>query len=129
MKMDSLADLESAFAEWRRSERHLREVVPAALLGRARRATAVYSEKDVVRATKLQRSCLWKERRGQDGKSTSRPRSSAAFSRLDLAAPLPTEDRPLAEFETPDGFKLRVFAGTPEALNLVSTVLEIGGRR
>ena len=48
MKVDSLKDLESAFANWRRSKKHVREAVPEELLARARRAVKKHGLKAVV---------------------------------------------------------------------------------
>ena len=130
-RVDSLEDLETAFTEWRRSKRHPREAVPAALLERAQRAASVHGDTKVGRVTKLGRTRLWKRRldkRGRRGRKASDQPSRPAFSRIDLTVPS-TSGRPLAEVETPEGVKLRVFAETPEVLSLLSSVFDIGGRR
>lgn len=127
-KADSLEDLESVFSEWRRDKRHPTEPVPDALLERARRAAAVHGDRAVARTTKLEPSRLWRRRIGQAANSTRRPSSSPACSRLDLSAPTSTDSRPLAEIETPEGIKLRVFAETPEVLKLLASALGARGR-
>lgn len=128
-KIDSLDALESAFAAWRRSKRHPTEPVPAALMERARRAAGVHGDKDVARVTKIERSRLWKRRVGKTVRTPPRAKSRPAFSRLELSTPIPTDSRPLAEVETPEGVKLRVFAETPEVLSLLSSLLSVGGQR
>lgn len=127
MKIDSLDDLESAFAEWRRTKAHAREAVPEVLLARARRATKKHGVKGVVRVTRIERSRLF---RGEPPKKRTKRgvRRRATFSRLELSAPA-GGDRPVAEVETATGVKLRVFAVTPEMMRVLSAACGFGGDR
>ena len=49
-----------------------------------------------------------------------------AYSRVELAAPA-AASRLFAEVEMPTGLKVRLFAGTDEALGLLSSLLAAGG--
>ena len=62
MKVDSLDELRSAFAEWRRRKRHAREAMPEELLARARRATEKHGVTAVVAATRVERARLFRSR-------------------------------------------------------------------
>lgn len=122
-KVETLDTLQAAFADWRKHKKHAREAVPQELLERARRLARVHGDKAVVRVARIERSRLWgRGSRGKGGDPTP------SYSRFDLGAP-PAADghRPLIEVETPAGVKVRVFAGTPEVLDLVSSVCGIGG--
>jgi hypothetical protein len=136
MKVDSLDELKSAFAEWRRGKRHAREPVPEELLSRARRATKKHGERAVVRVTRIERSRLFRTRRGREGTQAARrdetkvaPRSVPAFSRLSLGATSAASPRAIAEVETAAGVKLRVFEQTPELMGLLTAACGLGGAR
>ena len=136
MKVDSLDELKSAYAEWRAGKKYAREPMPEELLARARRATKKHGETAVVRATRVERSRLFrsKPRRRKTQAATrektkSAPRPVPTFSRLDLDAPSAAGPRPIAEVETATGVKLRVFEETPEMMGLLSTVCGFGGLR
>jgi hypothetical protein len=128
MKVDSLKELEVAFAGWRRRKRHVREAVPDELRERARRAAEVHGVKEVVRAIRLERSRLF--RRAVDvepATAPTMPRQPAipAFSRLELTAPA-LGAAPIAELETPAGLKLRVFADSKAMVGLLSSLCAMG---
>jgi hypothetical protein len=137
MKIDSLKDLESAFANWRRRKKHVREPMPEDLLARARRAAKKHGVKAVVRVTRVERSRLFRTtlagRAGQGGTSEKPRRTKAAsmgvpgFTRVELSAPSEPMVRPLAEVETRTGVRLRVFEATPEMLRLLSAACGFGG--
>lgn len=126
-KIDSLTDLESAFATWRQSKQHPTEAIPDALIERAQKAVTVHGKRAVLGVTRLEWSRLQNRNVGKAKKQASAAKPT--FSRLELAAPASSEGRPLAEIETPDGIKLRVFAETPEILHLLSTVMSVGSPR
>jgi len=149
MKVESLAELESAFEQWRRRKRHVRESMPRELLARARRATKQHGVKAVVRATRVERDRP-AHGKAPEARSTSRPSrskrargkvegvrstkpkgvpgSAPTFSRLEVNAPVTSKARPVAEVET-SGVTLRVFEQTPELLRLLSAVCGFGGVR
>jgi hypothetical protein len=133
MKVDSLDELRSAFAEWRRSKRYAREATPEQLLARARRATEKHGVTAVVGVTRVERARLFRSRRASrkapDEKTKGEPRSVATFSRLELSAPSAPSLRPIAEVETGSGLKLRMFEQTPELMGLLSAVCGVGGVR
>jgi hypothetical protein len=134
MKVDSLEDLEAAFAQWRRMKKHTREAVPAELLARARRSTKKHGVTAVLRATRVRRwRLLGRSRQEAAGKTPRRAKAAskgvARFSRLELSAPSEPMVRPLAEVETGTGVRLRVFEQTPEMLRLLSAACGLGGGR
>lgn len=135
MKVDSLEELESAFADWRSTKKHAREAMPKELLDRARRAAQKHGLKDVVRAIRVDRSRLFRNVAAGAGRTRKKSRKKAstgsapAFSRLELSAPSAPSVRPLAEVETVTGVKLRVFEETPEMLSLLSAACGFGGVR
>lgn len=134
MKVDSLSELKSAFAAWRRGKRHAREAVPDELLERARRSAEVHGVKEVVRAIRVERARLFRGRR--DEQSAARRSTPAAavvpvrpaFTRLELTPPV-VGGQPIAELETPAGLKLRVFGESGAMLELVSRLCGMGGGR
>ena len=135
MKIDSLDELEYAFAEWRRAKRHAREPVPEELLSRARRATKQHGVPAVVGVTRVERSRLFRTRPARSvaqGSPSTTPRGVAepvpAFSRLELSAPSTSRPRPMAEVES-SGVTLRVFEHTPEMMGLLWAVCGLGGGR
>ena len=133
--VESLDELESAFAEWRRTKKHAREPMPDELLVRARRATKKHGVTAVVRVTRVERARLLRTKpvrtRAHVLASTTPkgvPESVLPFSRLELSAPSTSRPRPIAEVET-SGVTLRVFEQTPEMMGLVSAVCGFGGQR
>ena len=135
MKVDSLDELESAFAEWRRTKKHAREPVPEDLRTRARRATKKHGVTAVVRVTRIERARLFRTKpaRTKTRVSTSTtpqgvPESVPTFTRLELGAPSTPRPGPIAEVET-SSVTLRVFEQTPEMMELLSAVFGFGGGR
>jgi hypothetical protein len=53
--------------------------------------------------------------------------SDPAYSRLEVPGPASPTTGPFAEVEMPTGLKVRLFAGTDEALGLLSSLLGAGG--
>jgi hypothetical protein len=139
MKVDTLKDLECAFASWRRMKKYVREPMPEALLARARDAAEKHGLKAVVQVTGVERDRLLRNepagRATRGGASEKCRRSKATstgvptFSRLELSAPSESRGRPLAEVETRTGARLRVFEGTPEMLRLLCLACGVGGVR
>jgi len=141
MKIDSLKDLEAAFARWRRTKKYSREPTPEELLARARRAAKKHGVKAVVRVTRVERARLFRDAptgRAKRGRTSEQPRRTRAasrsapeFTRLELSASSESESkaRPLAEVETGTGVRLRVFEGTPEMVSLLSAACGFGGGR
>lgn len=138
MKVDSLEELESAFAEWRRGKRHVREPMPEELQVRAQRAATKHGAKAVVRVTGVDRGRLFRTRPRRSkaapapkaataprAKPTAGKESVPAFSHLTLGAPSTPSHRPLAEIET-SGMTLRVFEATPEMLGLLRAACGAG---
>jgi hypothetical protein len=132
MAVDSLASLEAAFDDWRRERKHIREPIPGTLIARAQRAASVHSPAAVHRATNIPRRHL--AHRPPAKCAVERPsplkaglvRSVPAFSRLELSAAT-SSSKPIAELETPAGFKLRIFSSTPEVIGLVHALGGPGG--
>ena len=136
MRVDSLDELASAFAEWRRRKKHAREATPEKLVARARRAAKKHGVPAVVRVTRVDRSRLsGSESVGRKTRGLSRKKVSAAqrsaptFSRLEVNALSAADPRPIAEVETGTGAKLRLFEETPEMLGLLSALCRFGGAR
>lgn len=117
MEADSLDELVAAFGQWRRKKRHVRERVPDELLEQAIRATHVHGLGAVARATKLDPDRLVEGEQKEDTRREDVP----AFSRISITAPS-AAPCPIAEVEIPTGLKLRIFALTPETLNLLSSL-------
>jgi len=139
MQGNSLKDLESAFASWRRRKKYAREPVPEELLTQARRAAKKHGLPAVARVTRVERARLLRNapggRSGPGGTGT-KPRKAKAgaggvptFSRLELGALSEPKVRPLAEVETRTGVKLRVYEETPKLLSLLSAACGVGGVR
>ena len=133
MKVDSLDELKSAFAEWRRSKKHARERTPDELVGRARRAAEKHGVKAVVAATRVERSRLVRRTparaKGQGATSTKAKEVVPMYSRLELSAPPGPRSRPVAEVETGTGVTVRMFEQTPEMMGLLSALCGLGGVR
>jgi len=136
MKVDSLDELKSAFAGWRKRKKHAREPIPEELRTRARLATKKHGVRAVVRVTRVERARLFRTApvRTKASKATSTkpkdvPRSAPTFSRLELGSPSAPSLRPIVEVETGSGATLRVFEQTPEMMGLLSAVCGFGGGR
>jgi hypothetical protein len=135
MQVDSLDELKSAFAEWRRTKKHAREAIPEELRARACRATKEHGVSAVVQVTRVERARLLRDPHARTKARASAsttpkgvPESVPPFSRLELSGPSTTKPRPIAEVET-SGVTLRVFEPTPEMMGLLSAVVGIGGAR
>jgi hypothetical protein len=133
--VESLDELESAFAQWRKRKKHAREPIPDELLARARRATKKHGLAAVVRVTRVERARLFRTKparaKAQVSASTTPkglPELIPPFSRLELSAPSTSRPRPIAEVET-SGVTLRVFEQTPKMMGLLSAVCGFGGAR
>ena len=140
MKVDSLDELQAAFAAWRRQKKHARESMPQELVARAHRAAKKHGERAVVRVTQVERGRLFRSpRAGTKAVQVARKeaqansRSVAAFTRVELSAPgapgAPSTPRLIAEVETGSGVTLRLFEPTPELMGLLSAVCGLGGVR
>ena len=138
MRVDSLDELKSAFAEWRRGKKHAREPMPEQLRARGRQATTKHGVTAVVRVTRVERARLFRTRPARmsmeakgaaSTKAKGVPRSLPRFSRLELSAPSAASPRPLAEVETGSGVTLRLFEQTPEMMGLLCAVCGFGGLR
>jgi len=137
MKVDSLDQLQAAFAAWRGQKKHARESMPEELVARAHRAAKTHGEGAVVRVTGVERGRLFRAPRpGRKPAQVTRkkgqanPRSVPAFTQLELSAPAtPGSPRLIAEVETGSGVTLRVFEQTPELVGLLSAVCGLGGVR
>lgn len=125
MEVESLAGLKAAFEEWRSKKRHAREAVPADLVNRARQAARRHGPAAVARATKVDRGRLKTGRKSPGGRRAPAARVPT-FSRVELPGPV-LAGRPFVEIETVTGLKLRLFAQTREALELVSSLCGVGG--
>jgi hypothetical protein len=135
IKVDSLDELKSAFAEWRSRKKHAREAMPEKLLARARRTAKKHGIAAVARVTRVERARLFRNRptqmKAHEAMSTPKtPRELVpTFSRLELSAPSVSSSCPIAEVETGSGVTLRVFEQTPEMMGLLSAVCGFGGAR
>jgi hypothetical protein len=135
MKVDSVQELESAFAQWRKGKKHAREAIPEDLRARAQRAAEKHGVTVVARVTRVERSRLFRTGTGQ-AKTASAARANQqrvrgsvpAFSRLTLNAPTAPNPRPIAEVES-SGVTLRVFEQTPEMMALLSAACGFGANR
>ena len=129
-KVDSLDELKTAFAKWRRMKKHSREAIPEELLARARRTAKVHGVPAVVRVTRVERGRLFRNRHGAMSTTTKGPPESVpTFSRLKLSVPSVSSSRPIAEVAMGSGLTLRVFEQTPEMMGLLSAVCGFGGAR
>ena len=135
MKVESLGELESAFANWRRTKKHAREPMPEELLARARRATQKHGVTAVVRVTRVERARLFRGRPARTevhGTTNTTPKgvpeSVPTFTQLELGAPSTPRPGPIAEVEM-SGVTLRVFEQTPEMVGLLSAACGLGGAR
>jgi hypothetical protein len=100
MRFDSLEELESAFAEWRRKKTYAREPMPEELRARAQRATKKHGVTAVVRVARVERQrLLGTQSEGAQpafgAESDGEERGSApSFSRRTLSAPSTSSPRP-----------------------------------
>jgi hypothetical protein len=134
MKVDSLDELKTAFAEWRRNKKHTREPMPEELRDRARRAAEKHGVTAVVGVTRVERARLLRttSARMEARETTSTEPEDVqvpTFSRLELGAPPAPNPRtrPIAELETGTGVTLRMYEQTPEMMRLFSAVCGLGG--
>jgi len=135
MKSDSLDELQTAFADWRKTKKHRREAIPERLLARAQRCTVKHGVRAVVHATGVERARLFRGKtvdepaKAVQAESTSAgSRPGPAFSRLQLGAPS-VRPGPVAEVETDSGAKLRLYELTPEVIGLLGALCGVGGTR
>ena len=133
MKVDSLEELGSAFAEWRKRKKYAREPMPQELLARARGATEMHGVSAVVGVTRVERARLFRSRpagkKAPQQRMKGEPPVVPTFSRLELGAPWAPSPRPIAEVETASGVTLRMFEQTPELMELLTAVCSLGGVR
>ncbi len=133
MRVESLDELRSAFAEWRGRKKYVREPMPEELLARARRATEKHGVRVVVGVTRVERARLFPSRpagsKGPEERRKGEPPLVPTFSRLQLGAPSAPSPRPIVEVQTGCGVTLRVFEQTPELMGLLSAVCGLGGMR
>ena len=134
MKFDSLDELESAFAAWRRRKKHARERIPEALLVRAQRTAEKHGVGATVRVTRVERARLFRTESGSTAGEVAESTAPKdlpvpAFSRLELSAPSAPRLSPIAELETGTGVTLRMFEQTPEMMGLLAAVCGLGGGR
>src|SRR5689334_18864520 len=122
MVVESLADVKSAFEEWRSRKRHAREAIPTALLERARAAARRHGPAAVARATKVGRGRLSAGRVAARAEPAVKAPPAPtpvervpSYSRLEIEGPAAPQG-PFAEFEMPTGLKVRLFAQTEQAL-------------
>ena len=132
MKVDSLQELETAFAAWRSGKKYGREPMPEPLRARAQRAVKAHGVKAVVRVTGVDRARLFRTGRGPAQPATRTKRGAQSvpeFSRLTLSAPSAASSaRTIAEVER-SGVTLRVFEPTHELMALLSAACGLGAVR
>ncbi len=135
MKIDTLDELKTAFAEWRSTKKYRQEPMPKELLARARLAARKHGVKSVVGVTQVERTRLFRSPTGRRKQVTQKTKHQEApagtFSRLDLSAPSgrASRSRPIAEVETGTGVTLRMYEQTPEVLGMFSAACNLGGVR
>ena len=123
---ESLDQLKVEFAAWRKRKRHAREAIPVDLMRRACAATRVHGAAAVYRATKVDRGRLKAGGKRRARRLCASAVGVTAYSHVELAAP-GAASRLLAEVEMQSGMKVRLFAGTSEALGLLSSLFTPGG--
>ncbi len=135
MKVDSLDELRSAFADWRKNKKYRQEAIPEGLLARAQRCTSKHGVREVARAAGVDRCRLLQEQvAGEMAPAVPAQKagvvtgSTPGYSRLDLAMPSVARS-PIAEIETDTGIKLRLFEQTPEVLGLLGALCGVGGMK
>jgi hypothetical protein len=122
MTEESLVELSTAFENWRKKRRSLREPVPKALWEKTLSAIEVHGDSAVAKATKLQRSRIVERAKRFKQREVDVP----AYSRVSISA-LSEPGSPIAEVETAAGVKLRVFVQTRETLELMTSLLSNRG--
>lgn len=127
MENEGLAGLRAAFAEWRSRKRYEREAIPTELLMRAQAEARRCGPTEVARATGVDRSRLGAGGRAR-GRPGTPPSGGRGYSRVTLAAPGGTA-QPFAEIEGRTGVKVRLFVPAGEALEVLSSLLGVGGAR
>ena len=135
MKVESLDELEAAFAEWRKRKKYRQEPIPERLLGRARRCTVNHGVRAVVLATGVERARLLQGKSVdkpakpvQANNASARSRPRPAFSLLQLGASS-VRPGPVAEVDIDSGVKLRLYELTPEIVGLLGAMCGVGGTR
>lgn len=90
MRVDSLEELESAFAKWRSGKKHVREPMPEELRARGQRTAKKHGVKAVVRVTGVDRGRLLQTQ------PVSRPAWTSSANRSPTTSPLPlnTDENP-----------------------------------
>ena len=126
MKVDSLEQLGAAFGEWRKQKKHRREPTPGELVRRARAAARVHGRARVERLARIDGRRLRKGP-GRGAERDDAVATPPSYSRLQLGAPIAERARPFAELEMPNGVRLRVYSGEPEAMSLLSSLCGVGG--
>lgn len=124
MTTESLTELESAFANWRRNKKHINEPVPSDLIERAQRQTIEHGIGPVAYRLKVQAWRLGKT-------SAPKPRNKSVapiptFTRVEVSAP-PGHSGPLVELESRRGVKLRVFQVSKETSAVLADFYHIFG--
>lgn len=115
MAVESLKQLKIDFVRWRRKKLYAAEAIPEDLIKRAKQAASHCGIFKVIKATGLS----WNRLTNKDGASKQSGKLEPTFSRVEIASP--TSRSPIAEIETPTGFKLRIFTITSETTSLLSS--------
>lgn len=130
MRMDSLEELATAFQEWRDGRQGPKELIPEALIKRARLAMGHHGATRVVKAVKVSHDRLTKGPRPRKGAAVSSEttgpgrdpltlESLPRYSRIEVPKPN-IINRALAEIETPGGIKVKIYEVTPEILSMLT---------
>lgn len=128
MADSSLQELAFAFHRWRRAKKHSSEAIPDHLIEEANRVAARHGKAAVLKVTGV--TGLASKRIQAQGRKDKRSGGlKPTYSRVELMAPVATRPSPLAELEAPSGFKLRVFAMTPETTDLLASFSRTGDER
>lgn len=118
MIIESLDELEAAFASWRNSKKYPREPVPDALIARAQKVAVEQGTGTVAYRLKVNPCRL--SRAPASRTKGKRPVSVPAFTRLEITAPSQSVT-PLIEVESRFGVKLRVFQVTKETTEILGS--------
>lgn len=125
----NLNGLKVAFEGWRKTKRYKREAIPKELVRRARELAAIHGVSEVLEATG--QGCyphlrkIKTERHVKGFREAMRP---IRISRMKIPV-FQGPTLPLAEVETPQGFRVKIFSLTPEMVDLMTSVVEpwLGG--